>query len=53
MAVISWNISEADHGQHFLNSTERCTTSLDALAVALEEATAWIDRRILESKAVI
>lgn len=50
MAVISWNISEADRGKHVLNSTERCTTPLNALAVALGEATLWIDRRILESK---
>ena len=52
MAVINWNISEADHGKHFLKSAERCTTSLYALAVALEEAMSWIDKRMIESKAV-
>ena len=48
MADIIWNISEADQGRHFLNSNERCTTSLYALAVALDEATSWIDRRLFE-----
>jgi hypothetical protein len=49
MAVISWKISEVNQGQHFLNSHERCDTSVYALAVALEEAKSWIERRIVES----
>ena len=53
MAVISWSVSEADQGQHFLNSTARCDTSVYALAVGLDEAKSWIDRRILEPRAVI
>ncbi len=52
MASISWKISEVKEGQYFLNSNERCETSLYALSVALNEAVAWIDRRMLESKAV-
>ena len=50
MASISWIISDADHGQHFLTLNERCDTSVHALAIALGEAKSWIDKRILESK---
>ena len=35
--------------QHFLNSTERCPASLDALAIGLEEARSWIVDRRCES----
>ena len=52
MASISWKISEVEEGQYFLNSKERCDASLYALSVALNEAVAWIDRRMLESKVV-
>ena len=53
MALISWKLSEANQGQHSLNSTARCDTSVYALAVALDEAKSWIDIRILEAWAVI
>ena len=45
MAIIKWQLSESDNGEHFLNSNERCDTAPYALAVALDEATSWIDKR--------
>lgn len=46
MALISWKITKANKGETSLSPGDHCSTSLSALAVAFEDAKAWIDRRL-------
>ena len=45
VASITWN-SNGNRAEHVLTSSERCLTHLYAMALALDEAKSWVDRRL-------